>query len=225
MTEESKENIQPVKENDAEINLSRMRKKYERELQDEANARQKAEARVAELEAMTKKADPKDDEEEEEGYDLYVDTKKFKKTLRNFSEQTEKKTQSQIQRAVNEALDNERRQQYLNNHSDFNQTLTEENAEKFAQQYPKLADTILKMPESFERQKLVYENIKALGLDRKESPKNTVQDKINQNRQHPGYQPTGAPGGSYANQGDFSKAGQKAAYEKMLDLKRRMKIS
>jgi hypothetical protein len=225
MSEETQENIQPVKENDAEINLSRMRKKYERELQEEALARQKAEARLTELEALAKRSEPKEEEEEEEGYDPYVDTKKLKKTLRNFSDQTEKKTQTQIQRAVSEALENERKQNYLNSHSDFNQILTEENAEKFAQQYPKLADTILKMPESFERQKLVYENIKALGLERKENAKNTIQDKINQNRQHPGYQPSGAPGGAYANQGDFSEAGQKAAYNKMLELKRRMKIS
>ncbi len=200
MSEENQENVEQVKENDAEINLSRMRKKYERELQEEALARQKAEARAAELEAAMRNSKPSDEEEEEDDeFDPYIDKKKFKKTLNKFSEITEKKTHTQIQRAVNEALENERRQNYLSAHSDFNNVLTDDNAEKFAQRFPKLAETILKMPEGFERQKLVYENIKALGLDQKDQQKNGIQDKINQNKQHPGYQPSGSPGGAYAN--------------------------
>jgi hypothetical protein len=78
------------------------------------------------------------------------------------------------------------------------------------------------MPEGFERQKLVYKNIKALGIHKKDEPKPSIQDKVDQNRRTPYYQPTGVGTAPYANAADFSQSGQSAAYKKMKELQKRL---
>jgi hypothetical protein len=80
------------------------------------------------------------------------------------------------------------------------------------------------MPEGFERQRLVYENIKALGVDKPISKEPSVQEKIEANRKSPYYQPSGVGAAPYASQSDFSAGGQKQAYEKMQELKNRLRI-
>ena len=89
---------------------------------------------------------------------------------------------------------------------------------------PELAESILEMPEGFERQKLVYKNIKALGLHKPAEKQASIQDKIDANRRSPYYQPTGVSAGPYAGTGDFSKSGQKNAYDKMQQLKAQLRI-
>jgi hypothetical protein len=78
------------------------------------------------------------------------------------------------------------------------------------------------MPNGFERQKLVYVNIKALGIDGEKKP--CLLAKINENKTQPGYQPYGYSSAAYSQQPDYSPAGQKNAYEKMKDLQRRLKL-
>jgi len=80
------------------------------------------------------------------------------------------------------------------------------------------------MPEGFERQKLVYKNIKALGLNMPEVKQPTIQDKIDANKRSPYYQPSGVGTAPYASVGDFSSQGQKQAYAKMQELKNKLRI-
>jgi hypothetical protein len=98
-----------------------------------------------------------------------------------------------------------------------------QHAEKFAQKDPELAETILNMPDSFERQKLVYKSIKALGVHKPEVQAPSIQDKIDANRRSPYYQPSGPGSAPYQSQGDFSPAGQKNAYAKMKELQNRLR--
>ncbi len=87
--------------------------------------------------------------------------------------------------------------------------------QKFADTHPKLAEVILRMPEGFERQKLVYENIKAAGIDRPQMKQQSIQEKVDANRRSP-FMPSGGPGSApYAQVGDFSPVGQKNAYDAM----------
>ena len=227
MSEENQEQEQiQAKENSVESNLAKQRKMYERKLQEEAEARQQAEERIRQLEMMTQKRQQseEDEEDEEDEFEPYVDKKKLKKTLNKFEEITQKKAREIAKETINEVLETERKQNFLKQNSDFNQVMTEEIIEKFATEHPDMADAISTIPNQFERQKLVYQNIKALKLDKpKQTP--SVQDKINQNKQHPGYQPSGFAGSAYSNQGDFSPSGQKMAYDKMKDLQRRMRIN
>jgi len=100
----------------------------------------------------------------------------------------------------------------------------QQHADKFAEREPELAETILQMPEGFERQKLVYKNIKALGLHKPAEVKSTIQDKVDANRRSPYYQPSGVGSAPYAAAGDFSPSGQKNAYQKMQELKNKLRI-
>jgi len=100
-----------------------------------------------------------------------------------------------------------------------------QHVEKFAQMDPELADTILEMPDTFERQKLVYKNIKALGVHKPKVVEASIQAKVDANRKSPYYQPTGVSPAPYNNSaGDFSPSGQKNAYDQMQKLKAQLRI-
>ena len=100
---------------------------------------------------------------------------------------------------------------------------TMKHAEKLVLDHPDLAESILKMPDNFERQKLVYSTIKNLRLD-KPKQENSIQNKIDANRSGGHYQPSGVGTGGYQITGDFSAGGQKAAYEKMQLLKSQLRL-
>lgn len=207
--------VQEQKPNDKELNFRALESKYQRELERERAAREDAERKLAEK-SKTALHEEEDDDEP------YVDHKRLEKKLARFGETTMKQTQSEIQSAVHTALREERKQNWIKSNPDFYEVL--QYAEKFAQKDPELAETILEMPEGFERQKLVYKNIKALGLHKPEAKTPSIQEKIDANRKSPYYQPSGVGSAPYATVGDFSAGGQKQAYEKMQELKNRLRI-
>jgi translation elongation factor P/translation initiation factor 5A len=216
---------QEQKNDSIETNLAKQRQMYERRLEQERMARQQAEEKAAAAERVIEERSKQlPSNEDEDDNEPYVDKKNLQKTLAKFGEKTKQQTQQEIQHAVQAALDNERRSQYLKENGDFNQTMNPEMVEKFAAKYPRLAENILRMPDGFERQKLVYENIKALGLDQPEQKPPSIQEKIEANRRTPYYQPSGVATSPYAGQGDFSQAGQKSAFEKMQELKSRLRL-
>src|SRR5208337_4554436 len=123
-------------------------------------------------------------------------------------------TQSDIQKAVHTALEEERKNAWLKQNPDFYDLLNQ-HADKIVKADLELAETILEMPDNFARQKLVYKNIKALGLHKAEQKVPSIQEKIDANRRSPYYQPTGIGTAPYSQVGDFSAVGQKQAFDKM----------
>jgi len=199
-----------------EFNFRAQEAKYQKILEQERAARLELERKVQEL--STKGVEP-----EEESDDPYVDHKRLEKKLARFGERTKQETQGEIQKAVQMAIHEERRQSWLKNNPDFYDVL--QHADKFAAQDPELAETILEMPEGFERQKLVYKNIKALGLHMPEKKDTSIQDKIDANRRSPYYQPSGIANAPYTSQGDFSDNGRKQAFDKMKQLQKSLRLS
>ncbi len=204
---------QDQKLKDKELNFRQLEAKYQRQLEQERNARLEAE-RIAQ-EATQKRQVVQDDDDNDD--EPYIDKKKLDKKLAKFGEQSKQQTQGEIQKAVQYAIQEERKQNWLKNNSDFYDIL--QHADKLAEKDPELAESILEMPDNFERQKLVYKNIKALGVHKPVEKQNSIQDKVDANRRNPYYQPTGVGTAPYAQVGDFSKSGQKQAYEKMQQLK------
>jgi hypothetical protein len=159
-------------------------------------------------------------EPEEDTYsEPYVDEKRLEKKLAKHEQKTIKMTQNEINKAVQQAIQEERKSNWLKQNADFYDVL--KHADKFANAAPDLAESILEMPDSFERQKLVYANIKALGVHKEPPKEPSIQEKIEANRRGAYYQPSGMANAPYSPVGDFSPAGQKAAYDKMQELKRR----
>jgi hypothetical protein len=223
MTDEAQTSqVQDQKISDKELNFRNLEAKYQKELAAERQARFEAEKERQRLEQemAAKKQHIEDDDDDSEPY---VDKKKLQKQLAKFGEQTQKQTQTDIQRAVFTALQEERKNTWLKDNKDFYDVL--QHAEKLAQKDPDLAETILEMPEGFERQKLVYKNIKALGLHKELEKGPSIQEKIDANRRSPYYQPSGVGSAPYAGAGDFSPVGQKNAYAKLQELKGRLRLS
>lgn len=207
---------QENKPNDKELNFRALEAKYQRELEKERAARIEAE-RIAQERAQVHTKDDEDDTSDD-----YVDHKKLNKKLAKFGEQTKNQTQNEIKQAVQVALHEERKNNWMKQNSDFYDVL--QHADKLMIKDPELAESILEMPDTFERQKLVYKNIKALGLHKPEEKKSSIQDKVDANRRSPYYQPSGVGSAPYSNASDFSSSGQKQAYDKMQELKNKLRL-
>lgn len=205
------------KPNDKEYNFRQQEAKYERMLAQERAARAEMEKEFQRLQESSKNKFPEDDTDDEP----YVDHKRLEKKLTSFEKKLEEKIERKAEEKARNLLESEKRDSWIRSNSDFYDVL--KHAEKLAQQNPELAETILQMPEGFERQKLVYSNIKALGLHKAESKQPSIQEKIDANRRSPYYQPTGVASPPYAAAGDFTPAGQKNAYAKMQELKARLR--
>lgn len=214
MTAPTQDQVVEQKPSDKEMNFRQLEAKYQRQLEQERNGRLEAERRAEEA---SRRQEPDEDDSEP-----YIDHKKLEKKLAKFGEQSEKKTQNEIQKAVHVALEEERKTNWLKQNSDFYDVLA--HAEKLANSDPELAETILKMPDNFDRQKLVYKTIKAQGIHKPPVPQPTIQDKINSNRRGSFYQPTGVGAAPYSSQGDFSATGMKDAYTKMKELQARTRF-
>lgn len=197
---------------DKELNFRMQAASYEKKLAEK-------EQRMAELERQVKEL-AESQSSKEDDYEPYVDEKKLNKKLSQFGQQAQQQTQQEIRKMLKE----ERDQMWMQSHSDFDDIMKAENLKKFADKDPELAKTILEMPDSFERRKLVYNNIKALGIHKPEEPKQNIQDLINNNPRKLYYQPQTVGSGPYNSHGDFSKQGQKEAYDKMQELKSRLRL-
>lgn len=227
MSEESQVPQTEVKNDTIESNLSKQRKMYERQLEQERVARQQAEERAATAERTAQEASQRrssHDGDDEEDNEPYVDRRKLSKELNKFQANIEKTIDQKAEAKAAAMIEQERKNSYLRENSDFEKTMNPDTIQRFADKHPRLAENILRMPEGFERNKLVYENIKALGIDQPEKKESSIQERIDANKRSPYYQPSsvGAPPNAMA--GDFSDSGQKNAYSKMKELQKRLRL-
>lgn len=210
------QNSQSTKEINFRQQEQALKNHYERQIQQERAERERIQR---ELELTKNSKDDEDDDAEP-----YVDKKKLEKKLNKFAQQNQQQTQSEIQKAIQQAQEEAKREAWLENNNDFEEILG--HAEKFAAKHPHLANTILKMPNNFERQKLVYQTIKEMGLHKTEEKKSPIQDKIEQNKRGQYYQPSGISPAPYQGQtSDFSPSGQAEAYKKMKSLITNVRLS
>lgn len=214
MTVPTQDNQVQEKSNDKEYNFRALEQRFQKQLDQERAARMEAERRA-------EQASQKHDEDDSTD-DPYVDHKRLDKKLNKFGQNQQSEIQKAMEIAKQSAKEELKQEMWLENNNDFYETL--KHADRFAQKAPKLAETILKMPEGFERQKLVYQNIKALGIDQPEVKQPSIQDKIDGNRRGQFYQPSGVGTSPYASQSDFSAGGQKNAYDKMKELQARVRL-
>ena len=208
------------KPSDKELNFRALEAKYQRQVEQERAARLEAEKKNEELQAY-RHAQSKDDDDDVSS-EPYIDEKRLTKKMNKFGQATQTEINKAMEQAKYAAKEELKQEMWLDNNPDFYDTL--QLAEKFAQEAPELAKTILRMPEGFERQKLVYQNIKQLGIDKPKVKESGIQDKIDANRRSPYYQPSGVGTSPYQSQSDFSPSGQKQAYAKMQELKARLSI-
>ena len=207
-----------TKPNDKELNFRKQEAMYQRQLEQERQARLEAEKRLQELSTTSKHSNDDDDDG-----DPYVDKKKLEKKLSAFEKSLNDKIDKKAEEKATQLIEKKEQEQWIHDHPDFEHVLG--HADKFAESNPSLANMLLRMPNTFDRQRLVYENIKAAGTLKPPSAQPSIQEKIDANRRSPYYQPTGIGSAPYnAGAGDFSPAGQKAAHDKMQELKAKLRI-
>lgn len=211
--------VAPAAENkpsDKEFNFRQLETKYKSEIERERQARHDLERKVQELSQQQSTHEVDDDSEP------YVNSQRLEKKLARFGQSTQSEIQKAMEKAKLDAKEELKQELWLENNPDFLDVL--QHADKFAQSNPMLAESILKMPDNFERKKLVYANIKAMNLHKPAPKEQSIQDKIDSNRRNVFYQPTGVAAAPFQPQGDFSESGQKAAYQKMQESKSRLRL-
>jgi hypothetical protein len=206
---------QETKPSDKELNFRALEARYQKQLDQERQARLEIERQYQEISAKKTIT-----EEDDDTSDPYVDHKRLDKKLSSFEKKMEAKIDQKAEEKARNMMQKDRQESWLRQNPDFYDIL--QHADKFAEKDPELAETILQMPEGFERQKLVYRSIKTLGLHQPEVKQSSVQDKIDSNRKSPYYQPSGVGTAPYSTGGDFSQSGQKNAYAKMKELQSRL---
>lgn len=192
----------------------------EAKLSQEKMERQRVEMELRE--ERSKKQQVVQDVDDDGDSEPYVDHKRLKKEQTRFGQQIKQETKEEVQQAVRQAIYEERQSNWLKSHPDFDSVLS--NADKLYEHDQELAEMILEMPKGFEQQKLAYKNIKALGLDKPKNQEPTIQQKIDANKRSPYYMPSGVGSAPYAATGDFSKSGQKSSYDKMQELKSKLRL-
>lgn len=208
------------KNTDKELNFLKLREQLEQERAEKLQFAKRLEELEKERANLVKKSSSDDDDDESEPY---VDHRRLRKKLEKVTENTRQFAKEDVKQAVQEAMYEERKTSYLKENPDFSDVMQPATIQKFADKNPRVAQAILGMPEGFERQKLVYESIKAMESTFKEE-KSSIQAKIDQNKRSPYYQPSGPGNAPYAAVGDYSSAGQKTAYEKMQQLKSNLRM-
>ncbi len=201
------------KQNDKEYNF----RKLENQLNQERAARLELEKKLEE-----RNRQPVQQEIEEDDDEPYVNKKRMENKFNSFEKKMEQRIDQRAEEKARGMMERDKQESWLRNNPDFYEVM--QHAEKFAEADPELAETILRMPEGFDRQKLVYKNIKALGINKPIAKQSTIQEKIDSNKRSPFYQPSGVGTSPYSSQADFSQGGQKQAYDKMKELQARLRI-
>lgn len=220
MSTSPQENEAPeqAKQNDKEQNFAQLRQLLERERLE----KQELASRIEKAEKMIQERERNNSQTEDDDDEPYVDHKRLEKRFSSFESKMREEIEQKADQRAKSLLENYQKEQWLKSNSDFAEVMN--HAQTFADRDPELAETILQMPDSFERQKLVYKTIKAMGLHKKEEPKASIQDTIEKNRRSPYYQPSGVGSAPYDGAGDFSSSGQKNAYDKMKELQKRLRL-
>jgi len=222
MTENQVANQQQVPEtktNDKELNFRAMEAKHRREIENERQARIELEKRLQDIES--RKPVEEDDDQDEP----YVGNKKLDKKFSSFEKRMEEKIDKKADEKARQMLERKEESDWTETHNDFEKVMSEDNLIKLVNKAPKLAESIKRMPDGFEKQKLVYNTIKSMEIDKPELKQSSIQDKIDANRRSPYYQPSGVGAAPYnGGSGDFSAQGKKQAYDKMQELKNRLRM-
>ncbi len=214
------ENVQPQTNqvSDKELNFRKLEAKYQQELGAERARREDMEKRLNEMSQQQNQVQ----EVEEDEPEPYVDHKRLEKKLAKFGQSNQSQIEKAMQQAKVQAKEELKQEMFLDNNPDFYHVL--ELADKFAEKSPKLAENILRMPAGFDRQKLVYQTIKELGLHKDPVKESSIQEKVDAARRSPYYQPTSVGAAPYQSVGNYSPDGQKQAYDKMKELQSRMRL-
>lgn len=204
------------KVSDKELNFRALETKYQRQLDNERAERERLAREIEDLKKSRVQL-------EEEDTDVYVDNKRLDRRFKNFEKDLDEKIDRKAEEKAYRLLEKREQETWLEQNPDFYEVV-QTHVQKFYEKAPRLAETILKMPDNFERKKLVYHNIKTMGLDKPEPKQPSIQEKVDANRRSPYYTPSGVSAAPYAPVGDFSEAGKKSAWEQVQKLKANLRL-
>ncbi len=212
------------KEDDKAFNFEQLRKKLESTEREKQVAQAKLMAYEKEIAEAARKKIRDVDHDDDYSDEPYVDEKRLNRKFEKFEERFGKRVDEVAEQKARQMVEQERNQMFLKQNPDFTHILNSEVIEKFAAKHPEIAEPMLEMPDGFARQKLLYQAIKLSGVHKPPENKPSIQETIDKNRKSPYYQPSGVAAAPYAGGGDYSDTGMKTSYDKVQELKKRLRI-
>lgn len=225
----SQEVAQPEKKaSDKEFNFRRLEAEREKEREARIKAELEAQMRQKELEEIKeylkpKEKDPFDDSDDVIDPELRsrIEAKlaKERSTFERKAEEIAKSTYERIQREKEEAEKKNYLQKLRGEFKDYDDVVSEQNLAVMFEKDPVFAEAALKIPDDYDRRKLVYARIKALG-PQEEAP--SVKDKVLENQKNPYHVPSGSAPTSNAVDYDLNtRESREAAYKRLKQAQRR----
>lgn len=199
-----------------DYNFAQLRKTLEAERAEKAQLLQK----MKEMESA-KAPVPHDDD----GDEPYIDQKTLARKMSAWEKDLEQRFEKKAEEKARELLAQDKRNEFLKRNPDFENILAPENLDKYSKDNPEEAEvwTQLRTENNFERQKLLYYQLKKQEALKKMGEVSSMQKKVDENRKNPYYIPSGSgtpPQASFG--GNFDKTAQKNSYDLMQSLKQRV---
>lgn len=180
--------------------------------------------RLSQLEESVKKA-PLQQELDDDG-EPYVDKKRLQKEMGKLKDSLETEIDKKAEEKARALIAEERKKDFFKNNKDFHEIMQQDEIQKFISEQPGLAEDLEMMPDSFERQKVVYRMIKTLKeakpaqVSTPAQPKSPLAAAFDSRKAAMAYQPGGSSGGPFQSLGDFSQGGMKNAYDRFKSLQK-----
>ena len=230
MTAETTTNTQSApaetsKVNTSDANLLQVRRLLDQKIAENKELAAKAQKLEQEREQFARGTkSSKYEEDDDVSSEPYIDPKTLNRKLAALESKFESIVEKKSEEKARTMIEHEKRESYLKQNADFDHMMQPDMIQKFAEKFPGMAEAILRMPDSFDRQRLVYEAIKNTGVNKKEESKENIQATIDANKRKGFYAPGGVGAAPYAGGGDYSESGQKNAYAKLMELKSRLRL-
>lgn len=144
---------------------------------------------------------------------------RFGSSFERKAEEIAEKKYQEIQRQKEEAEKKNFLPKLQNEFNDFDQVMTEQNIMEIGEKDPTFLQTVLMVPDEYEKRKFLYQRIKANKSNAE--PEKTVQDRVRQNQKNPYHVPSSASPTSDAIDFDLDSPGaRESAYQKLRSAQR-----
>lgn len=214
-----------AKVDNKEFNFRRLEQSRDDEMRKRIEAEKEREYLKRELEQIKTMLQPKE-VDPLESIDPY-DPKSVQAGISKTLEIERKKILKEAEEVVKQNLERKYKEDRVNSlryeHGDYDSVMNEENIARLGDLQPELVESLLEVQDEYKRRKLAYQAIKKHVVAKKEEPRQSIKDKVEENKANPYYLPAshGIPPTKAIDFDIQSKEARKEAYEKLKAAQRR----
>lgn len=211
-------------QSDKELNFRKLEAAREAEKEARIRAEMEAQYLKREMDAIRasmqpKEVDPLDDLSEDDYQEPAKLSSKIKEKLNKERQHFRREAEEIANKVIEERDKKDYFRRLKQDYHDFDQVVNETNLAQLAESSPELTESLMKIPDEYEKRRLAYSAIKRMG--KKEEPKASIKEKVQENSHNTYYTPQSAGVPTAADYDLKSPQARQAAYEKLKLAQRR----